>query len=71
MGNLASGGADRLADAASYVDNHDLKDAFNGVRRFAHRHLRESVVFAATPDFLAVAAWRRAANKGGKTFEED
>lgn len=67
--NLASGTADRLDATASYVDNHDLEDAFNGLRKFARRHLAGSLVFAGAIGFLAGAALNRAAHSFGKTPE--
>ena len=68
--NLATGAADRLDASASYVDNHDLQDAFNGLRKFARRHLTESIVFAAAIGFLAGAALNRATHTCRKTSEE-
>lgn len=58
--NLAAGAADRLDAAASYVDNHELSDVFNGLRKFGRRHLAGSLVFAAAIGFLAGAALHRA-----------
>jgi len=59
--NLATGAADRLDATASYVEDHDLNDAFNGLRKFARRHLTGSLVFAAAIGFLAGAALNRGA----------
>ena len=67
--NLATGAADRLDASASYVDNHDLQDAFNGLRKFARRHLTESIVFAAAIGFLAGAALNRATHTCRRTSE--
>ena len=67
--NLATGAADRLDATASYVDNHDLQDAFMGLRKFARRHLTESIVFAAAVGFLAGAALNRAAHTCQRTSE--
>jgi hypothetical protein len=66
---LATGAADRLDATASYIDNHDLQDAFNGVRKFARRHLTESMVFAAAIGFLAGAALTRATHTCRRTSE--
>ena len=67
--NLATGAADRLDATAAYVDNHDLQDAFIGLRRFARRHLTESIVFAAAMGFLAGAAINRATHTCRRTSE--
>jgi ElaB/YqjD/DUF883 family membrane-anchored ribosome-binding protein len=58
--NLATGAADRLDATASYVEDHDLRDVFNGLRRFARRHLTGSLVVAAAVGFLAGSAICRA-----------
>jgi hypothetical protein len=60
--NLATGTADRLDATASYVDNHELSDVFNGLRRFGRRHLAGSVVCAAAIGFVAGVALHRAAH---------
>ena len=65
--NLAAGTADRLDATGSYVDNHDLQDAFIGLRKFARRHLTESIVCAAAVGFLAGAALNRATHTCQKT----
>jgi ElaB/YqjD/DUF883 family membrane-anchored ribosome-binding protein len=67
--DLATGTADRLDATASYLDNHDLQDAVNGLRSFARHHLRESLVFAVAIGFLAGAALNRATHTCGKTPE--
>jgi ABC-type transporter Mla subunit MlaD len=67
--NLATGAADRLDTTASYVDNHDLDDAFNSLRSFGRRHLTGSLVFAAAVGFLAGAALNRAVHPGGRRSE--
>lgn len=51
--NLATSAADRLDATASYVENHDLHDAFVGLRRFGRRHLAGSLVAAVTIGFFA------------------
>ena len=58
--NLATGAADRLDVTASYVEDHDLRDAFTGLRRFGQRHLTGSLVAAAAVGFLAGSAICRA-----------
>jgi len=54
--NFATSAADRLDAAASYVEDHDLRDVFTGLRRFASRHLTGSLVVAAAIGFLAGSA---------------
>jgi ABC-type transporter Mla subunit MlaD len=65
--NLATDTADRLDNTASYVDNHELSDVFNGLQRFGRRNLAGTVVFAAAIGFLAGAALHRAAHTCERT----
>ena len=58
--NLATGTADRLDATASYIEDHDLRDAFTGLRRFARRHLTGCVLAAVAIGFLAGSALSRA-----------
>jgi len=58
--NLATGTADRLDATASYVEDHDLRDVFTGLRRFGRRHLTGALVGAIAVGFLAGAALNRA-----------
>jgi ElaB/YqjD/DUF883 family membrane-anchored ribosome-binding protein len=51
--NCSTDTADRLDATASYLEDHDLGDAFTGLQRFVHRHLTGSVVVVATTGFLA------------------
>jgi ABC-type transporter Mla subunit MlaD len=67
--NLATGTADRLDNTASYVDNHELSDVFNGLQKFGRRHLAGTVVFAAAIGFLAGAALHSAAHTCERTSE--
>jgi ABC-type transporter Mla subunit MlaD len=60
--NAATGTADRLDETASYLDNHELSDVFNGLQNFGRRHLTGSLLFAAAVGFLAGAALQRAAH---------
>jgi hypothetical protein len=60
--NLATDAADRLDETACYVDNHELSDVVNALRKFGRRHLRSSLIFAATAGFLAGVALHRAAH---------
>jgi len=68
--NLATGAADRLDATASYVEDHDLQDVLNGLRRFGRRHLTGSLVVAAAIGFLAGAAFNRVAHLCGRTSED-
>ena len=67
--NLATGTADRLDATASYVEDHDLKDVFNGLRKFGRRHLTGSLVAAAAVGFLAGSALNRMAHSCAKAPE--
>ena len=58
--NLSTGAADRLDATASYVEDHDLRDVFTGLRKFGRRHLTGSLVAAAAFGFLAGSAINRA-----------
>jgi ElaB/YqjD/DUF883 family membrane-anchored ribosome-binding protein len=50
---LATGTADRLDATASYVEDHDLSQAYAGLRRFGRRHLTGAMVATAGIGFLA------------------
>ena len=52
--------AKKLDATASFIEDHDLGDAFNGLRRFARRHLTGSLVASAAIGFLAASALSRA-----------
>jgi hypothetical protein len=67
--NLATGAADRLDAAASYVEDHDLKGVFADLRRFGRRHLTGSLVAAAAIGFLAGSALRRATHSARRAHE--
>jgi hypothetical protein len=69
IGDVAAGAADRLDATASYLEDHDLEDAFNGLRKFARRHLTGSLVFAVAIGFLAGAALNRLAHSYGRTSD--
>jgi hypothetical protein len=64
--NLATGAADRLDATASFIEDHDLRDVFRGLRRFGRRHLTGSLVFAVAIGFLAGAALNRVAHSYGR-----
>jgi len=68
--NLATDTADRIDTTASYVDNHDLQDGLNGLRKFARQHLAESLVVATAIGFLAGAALNRATHTCSKTSQK-
>ena len=57
--NCSTRTADRLDATASYIEDHDLGDAFTGLRRFARKHPTRSLVAAAAIGFLAGSAFRR------------
>jgi ElaB/YqjD/DUF883 family membrane-anchored ribosome-binding protein len=58
--------ADRLDATASYIEDHDLGDAFTGLRRFARRHPASSLIAAAAIGFLAGSALSRATHSCGR-----
>ena len=58
--NCSTRTADRLDATASYVEDHDLRDVFTGLRRFGQRHLTGSLVAAVAVGFLAGSAICRA-----------
>jgi hypothetical protein len=59
--NLTTGTADRLDATASFVEDHDLRDVFNGLRKFGRRHLAGSLMVAVAVGFFAGAALNRMA----------
>jgi hypothetical protein len=63
---LANGTADRLDGAATFVEEHDLKGAITGLRRFGKQHMTGSLVAAAAIGFLAGSALGRATHFCGK-----
>jgi hypothetical protein len=65
--HFATGAADRLDATASFVEDHDLRDAFAGLQKFGRRHLTGSVVAAAAIGFLAGSALHRATHSNGKS----
>lgn len=67
--NFASGAANRLDATASYVEDHDQREVFNGLRRFGRRHLTGSLAFAVAIGFLAGTALTRAMHSCGRTSE--
>jgi hypothetical protein len=69
--NIATGTADRLDATASYLDNHELNDVVNGLRKFGRRHLTETIVFAAAIGFIAGAALNRATHTCARTSQGD
>jgi ElaB/YqjD/DUF883 family membrane-anchored ribosome-binding protein len=58
--NCSTRTADRLDATASYIEDHDLKDVFDGLWKFGRRHLTGSLVAAAAVGFLAGSAICRA-----------
>ena len=64
--NLTSA-ADRLDATASYVEDHDLRDVFTGLRRFGRRHLTVLLVAAAAIGFLVGSVLIRVTRSCGRT----
>ena len=64
--NCTTRTADRLDATASYIEDHDLGDAFTGLRRFARRHPASTLVAAAAIGFLAGSAITRVAHSCGR-----
>ena len=64
--NLATGAADRLDATASFVEDHDLRDALTGLQKFGGRHLTGCLVAAAAVGFLAGSAISRATHSCGR-----
>jgi ElaB/YqjD/DUF883 family membrane-anchored ribosome-binding protein len=67
--NVTTGAADRLDATASYVEDHDLRVVFNGLRKFGRRHLTGSLMVAAAVGFFAGAALNRVANSFRRASE--
>ena len=65
--NCSTQTADRLDATGSYVENHDLGDAVNGLRRFARRHMTGSMVAAAALGVVAGAFLTRTTHSCGRT----
>jgi len=63
--NCSTRTADRLDATASYIEDHDLGDAFTGLRKFARRHPTRSLMAAAAIGFLAGSAFRRMTHSCG------
>ena len=64
--HLATGAAHSLDATASYVEDHDLRGAFTGLRSFGRRHPAGSMVAAAAIGFLAGSALIRVTHSCGK-----
>ena len=56
---LATGVADRLDATASYVEDHDLRRALNGLWKFGRKHPAGSLITAAAIGFFAGSAFSR------------
>jgi len=56
---LATGVADRLDATATYVEDHDLRRALNGLWRFGRKHPAGSLAAAAAVGFIAGSAFNR------------
>lgn len=64
--NCSTRTADQLDATASYIEDHDLGDAFTGLRRLARRHPTSSFVAAVAIGFLAGSAFSRVTHSCGK-----
>ena len=71
MDHLAAGTADKLDATASFVEDYELKDVFVSIRRFARRHLTESLVAAATIGLIAGVAVHRVAHSCARTPQSE
>jgi ElaB/YqjD/DUF883 family membrane-anchored ribosome-binding protein len=58
--DFAARAADRLDATGSYIEKHDVSDAFTGLRRFARRHPTRTMLVAAAIGFIAGHAISRA-----------
>ena len=67
--NCSTRTADRLDATASYVEDHDLRDVFTGLRKFGRRHLTGSLVAAAALGFLAGSAISKATHSCARAPE--
>ena len=67
--NLTTGAANRLDATASYVEDHDLRDVFTGLRKFGRSHLTESLIAAAAFGFLAGSAISKATHSCARAPE--
>jgi ElaB/YqjD/DUF883 family membrane-anchored ribosome-binding protein len=65
IGNCSTRTADRLDATASYIEKHDLGDAFTGLRKFARQHPVSTLVAATAFGFLAGSAISRATRSCG------
>jgi hypothetical protein len=68
--DLATGAADRLDATGTYVEDHDLRDALTGLRRFGRRHLAGSLLAAVAVGFFAGSALSRAAHSCASKKED-
>jgi hypothetical protein len=64
--NIAGGTADRLDATATFVEDHDLRSAVKGVRRFGLRHMTGFLVAAAAIGFVAGSVFGGATHCCGK-----
>jgi hypothetical protein len=62
VGGIANNTADKLDATASYVEDHDLRRVYAGLRKIGRRHMAGSLAIAAGIGFLAGAALVRVAH---------
>ena len=64
--SAANGAADRMDATATYIKDHDLKDAAMGLRRFSRKHMAGSLLAAGAVGFLVGSALVRATHSCAK-----
>ncbi len=70
LDDLTGGTADRLDATASYVEDHGLSDVVTSLRKFARRHLTESLVAAAAAGLFAGVALCRATHSSERPLKD-
>jgi len=71
IGNCSTRAADRLDATGTYIEKHDLGDAFTGLRKLAQKHPVSTLVAATALGFLAGSAVSRAAHSCGCTHRDE
>ena len=59
IGKVANGAADKLEATGSYLKEHDLQDAADGLRAFSRNHMAGSLIAAGALGFLVGSALAR------------
>ena len=68
--HVAGGTATRLDATASFLQDFEARDAFTGMRKFAHRHLTGSLVTAAAFGLFAGIALSRSTHSRSRKSED-